>query len=75
MGLICLDTKDWLTALNVNNNTYVQASNIGQWRVPRLLPPVVPVPPPLAGVQATPTRMRMPEWVADDELDAHDDAH
>ncbi len=72
---VCIDTKDWLTAFNVNDNTFMQFSDIGQWRPPKPLPPVVPVPPPPVDAKATPTRMRLPQWVNDEELDAHDEAH
>lgn len=43
---VCIDTRGWLTALNVNDNTFIQVSNEGEFRSFDRLPPVAPPPPP-----------------------------
>lgn len=41
---LCVDTRDWLTAANLSDGTFVQAKDDGSFRSFHRLPPVAPVP-------------------------------
>lgn len=67
---VCVDTKGWLTALNVNTNTFVQAGNGGEWREFSRLPSVSPVPAaPISPHAHAHAKAKLPEGVVEDDLD------
>lgn len=63
---LCVDTREWLTAVNVNNNSFVQARNDGAFREFKRLPPVEPVPTKPAPAKAK-VAARLPEGVEAEE--------
>ncbi len=60
---LCVDTREWLTAVNVTDNTFVQAKDDGSYREFKRLPPVAPVPVKPAKLVALEKTIKLPAGV------------